>query len=164
MTTLSRRRSRRTAGTTSSRLSSQKRRRPSGGPPSNAQARAHTGRDLVRFFMQMQADIKLFHWQTSSYAAHMASDALFASLVEKTDAFVEQYMGRHGRVNMGQRGVGITLRNVSKGQMVRALRLWDTFLARFPSRLLAQTDYNLLALRDDIQGDIRKAAYLLTLK
>ena len=139
--------------------------------PASASSRATVpgrvakGRTIVAVLMQLQCDVKIFHWQTHGFAAHKMSDELHAVLIEKIDAFVEQYMGgRSDRVNFGARGTTLKLRNVSSADLVKALRAAASFLTKSLPGQISRSDTDLLTLRDDILGALRKAQYLMTLK
>ena len=41
------------------------------------------------FFLQLQNNILLFHWNTTSYSAHKASDKLYKNLATLIDKFIE---------------------------------------------------------------------------
>ena len=47
--------------------------------------------------LQIQNQIKIFHWQTFSYAEHGAFDTAYDSFVGNVDKFLEMYMGKYGR-------------------------------------------------------------------
>lgn len=50
--------------------------------------------DIFATFLGALDQIKMFHWTTMSYARHKALDDLHGSLSEKTDKFIESWMGR----------------------------------------------------------------------
>lgn len=43
----------------------------------------------VLFFLQLQNNVQLFHWNTTSFASHKATDALYKTLAPLIDAFIE---------------------------------------------------------------------------
>ena len=137
---------------------------PSASASAPTPGRVAKGRTIVAVLMQLQCDVKIFHWQTHGFAAHKMSDELHAVLVEKIDAFVEQFMGRYGRVDFGTRGTTLKLRDVSSANLVKTLRAAASFLTKSLPGRISRSDTDLLTLRDDILGAIRKAQYLLTLK
>ena len=49
--------------------------------------------------MQVQCQVKVFHWQTKIYAKHIALDRLFDSIIDNIDEFTETAMGKYGRVD-----------------------------------------------------------------
>lgn len=50
--------------------------------------------EMFAVFLGALDQIKLFHWTTMSYPRHKALDDLHASLSDKTDKFIESWMGR----------------------------------------------------------------------
>ena len=51
-----------------------------------------TGGDIVSSLLTIRNQVKLYHWQTGSFARHKATDDLTAALDLNIDAFVESYM------------------------------------------------------------------------
>ena len=49
---------------------------------------------ITLFFLQLQNNIQLFHWNTTSFAAHKASDKLYKNIVTLVDAFIEHSLER----------------------------------------------------------------------
>ena len=52
-----------------------------------------SGSRLVLFLIQLQVCVRMFHWQTRSYAEHTAAGGLFDKIVQLTDSIIERYMG-----------------------------------------------------------------------
>ena len=46
--------------------------------------------EIVRFFFTLQLNIKMYHWNTTSYARHKATDDFGGKLLSLIDKFVEQ--------------------------------------------------------------------------
>ena len=56
---------------------------------------------IVVMFLQMLNTVKLFHWKTTSFAQHKATDDLYSNLNSSIDSFVEILLGKTGtRVNL----------------------------------------------------------------
>ena len=56
---------------------------------------------IVTFFLQMLNTIKLYHWKTTSFAQHKATDELYSILNKNIDSFIEIMLGKTGnRINM----------------------------------------------------------------
>ena len=53
--------------------------------------------ELARGLLGVTMQLKVYHWQTPSYARHKASDALVASLTDKTDKIIEVLQGAAGK-------------------------------------------------------------------
>jgi len=50
--------------------------------------------EIVQKFLVLLNTVKLFHWKTTSFAAHKASDELYSSLNSNIDKFVEVLLGK----------------------------------------------------------------------
>jgi hypothetical protein len=55
-------------------------------------------KQMIECFLTMQMTMKLYHWQTSSYARHKSSDEIFQRLITLVDEFIESYQGRYGKM------------------------------------------------------------------
>lgn len=118
----------------------------------------NSGADLVSFLFGLQIAIKMFHWQTDSYAAHVESGALFGKIVDLTDEFIEQYMGIYGRPRMPAKA-SAPIANMTPTAMQKTLRDGIAYLkTRVPA------DNHLQNVRDELSGEMAKALYLLTMK
>ena len=60
----------------------------------------YSHQNIVTMFLQMLNTVKLYHWKTSSYAQHKATDDLYSSLNESIDSFVEIMLGKNGFYNV----------------------------------------------------------------
>jgi len=50
----------------------------------------------------MEQQMRIFHWQTKSYARHQAFGMIYGQLGDLIDSFVEAYMGKYGRVQVSE--------------------------------------------------------------
>lgn len=107
-----------------------------------------------------QCMLRLYHWHTPSHARHVAAGGLLEILEDKVDTFVEQLQGaRAGRVTLTKDRV-IPLKNMTDDDAVK-------FLEGFRKWLTSDIDIHkhelsLMALRDEIVGDVDKTLYLFT--
>ena len=53
-------------------------------------------REITVKFLEILLMIKLFHWKTTSFATHKATDELYASLNVNIDSFIEVLLGKSG--------------------------------------------------------------------
>ncbi len=120
--------------------------------------------DLVNFFFTLTNQVKLYHWQTTSYARHVASDSLFSSLQNKMDKFMEVYQGKYGRVKPTEEGQLVVKLGVLNHQKVEAyLRSCIEYLQNLvDSGMVSAKDTDLLNIRDDIVGHINQTLYLFS--
>jgi hypothetical protein len=119
-----------------------------------------SGGDLVTHLLTIRNQIKLYHWQTGSFARHKATDDLTAALDTNIDAFVESYMGRYGRPSVSG---SIKLHNFSESAAKSFVARETTYLQTVLPRKIGKDDTDLLNLRDTILGDLTKVSYLFTL-
>jgi hypothetical protein len=119
-----------------------------------------TGGDIVTHMLTIRNQVKLYHWQTGSFARHTATDGLTATLDTLIDSFVESYMGRYGRPKVSG---SIKLHNFSESAAKSFVAQQTTYLASVLPKKIKSTDTDLLNLRDEILGELNKVLYLFTL-
>jgi len=119
---------------------------------------------LVSTFLGIQAQFKVFHWQTGSYAKHKAFDSIYGEFDGLIDGFMETYMGKYGRVALEGEEDSIQLSNIGEVNMGTYLETLTEFLLSFNNKLNEQRDSDLLNIRDEMLGELNKLKYLLTLK
>jgi DNA-binding ferritin-like protein len=119
---------------------------------------------IIRVMIEMINIVKLYHWNTKSYAEHKATDELYERLNSNIDKFVEVYLGKDGsRIQKWNRNVDIPQLESTKSLKSRVFSFRD-FLVGLTRTLDAKKDSDLLSIRDDILSDINQFLYLLTLK
>ena len=61
---------------------------------------------IVHVFIELLNIVKLYHWKTTSYAQHKATDELYATLNDHLDKFVETMLGKDGsRIEQWEREI-----------------------------------------------------------
>ncbi len=120
-----------------------------------------SGGDIVSHLLTIRNQIKLYHWQTHSFARHTATDNLTLALDTAIDAFVESYMGRYGRPKV--RG-SIKLHNFSESAARTFVAKESKYLESELPKKIGKGDTDLLNLRDTILGELTKVSYLFTLQ
>jgi hypothetical protein len=119
---------------------------------------------LMSTFLGIQAQFKVFHWQTQSYSKHKAYDGIYESLGGLVDTFMETYMGKYGRVALEGESDAILLGNIGEVNIEEFLETICEFLFSFNHKLDSNRDSDLLNIRDEMLGSINQLKYLLTLK
>lgn len=119
-----------------------------------------SGGDIVTHLLTIRNQVKLYHWQTGSFARHKATDDLTATLDTNIDAFVESYMGRYGRPSVSG---SVKLHNFSESAAKAFVAKETKYLETELPRKIGKSDTDLLNLRDTILGDLTKVSYLFTL-
>ena len=149
-------------GSKSKRASGGSRKRSSG-----SSAIAGLARLVIPEFLEMINTIKIYHWKTSSYATHKATDQLFADLNTKTDEFVEVLLGkseinRDKILNFPSAKIQSFANNVDCRKQIDG---YKRFLIELPANknFNAMANVDLLAIRDEILALLNQFLYLLTL-
>ena len=118
---------------------------------------------LITNFITLQQQFRILHWQTKSYARHIAYGGIYDSLDDLIDNFVEVYMGKYGRVEFTSGEGSIVLKNTSVLGLNEFLNQNIEFLISLTDSLNQTKDTDLLNIRDEMMGEINKLKYLLTL-
>ena len=107
--------------------------------------------------------VKLYHWKTTSYAQHKATDELYANLNTNIDTFVEIMLGKTGaRVNLtGHKSIPL-LDYINVGDFAKEINKYKNFLINI--NISATNNSDLLNVRDEILGNLNQFTYLLTFK
>lgn len=119
----------------------------------------------IHFFLQLQSQIKLHHWQTRVYARHMATDKMLGKLSDTIDAFVEVYIGKYGRPKILGKNASLSLHNLTEAGATRLVNAALKYLqGPLTKSLNPVMDTDLLNIRDEIIADLNQLLYLFTLK
>ena len=120
--------------------------------------------NIVTKLLTFQNQIKILHWQTTSYAEHKTLDGLYGDLSGHIDEFIETFMGKYGRI-LAQNNFNISLENYKNmSPMSLMLDMENYLINELPTMLDAKKDTDLLNIRDEILGSVNQTKYLLTLK
>jgi hypothetical protein len=120
--------------------------------------------EQIHFFFHLRDQIKLYHWQTRSYARHIATDKILEALEKSIDSFVEVYIGKYGRPKLTGKNSTITLHNLSEAGATRLITAAVKQLQGPLIKSLKEYDSDLFSIRDDIVADLNQLLYLFTLK
>ena len=111
--------------------------------------------------------VKLYHWKTTSYATHKATDELYTKLNGNIDSFIEVLLGKSGTRTdlMGHKNIRLVDLS-SFESLKREIDEFKGYLIRLNDnkamKLMSNTDlYN---IRDTILGDLNQFLYLLSFK
>ena len=122
-------------------------------------------KEIAVIFLEMLLMVKLFHWKTSSYATHKATDELYTKLNANIDSFIEILLGKSGsRIDL-MSNKSIKLVDLSSQEALkREIESFKSYLVSLDDnkamRSMSNTDlYN---IRDTILGDMNQFLYLLT--
>jgi hypothetical protein len=110
----------------------------------------------------MSTNIKLYHWQTTSYAQHKATDDLLTSILPLIDTFIEVYMGRYQRPKFSN-DFNILVEELTTDSLIRLINEYISFLKKDVPTYLKSSDTDILNIRDEMLANFNKTLYLLTL-
>ncbi len=115
----------------------------------------------VNFFLGLQVQMKINHWQTKGYARHMAFGGFYGTMDGLIDTFVESAMGKYGRFILNDETKTVQLNNLSDLDMKGLINTVREALVQIE---LDEKDTDLLNIRDEMIGEVNKLSYLLTLE
>lgn len=119
------------------------------------------GSSLDEHFVNLllfQAQLKIMHWGTESYAQHKAYMKTYNSVDEGLDALVESYQGYHGRIDFGNSCEFISFSDVEPNSWLKSMmECLTTLRENFK-------ESDLQNLTDELLANVSRLMYLLTLK
>jgi DNA-binding ferritin-like protein len=118
--------------------------------------------NVITPLVKFQQQIRIFHWQSDTYAQHKAFGKLYESLDGLVDEFVETYMGIFGR-SKPTVTFQITLKPLDSIETVEAIiENFKLYLQDMSDTISSQTD--LLNIRDELLALVNHLKYRLSLK
>jgi DNA-binding ferritin-like protein len=124
-------------------------------------------KEITIEFFEMLLMIKLFHWKTSSYATHKATDDLYTKLNANMDSFIEVLLGKTGlRIDlMGTKSIRL-IDLSSPESFKKEIEAFKGYLVSLNdnSTMKRMSNTDLYNIRDTILGDLNQLLYLLTFK
>jgi hypothetical protein len=118
----------------------------------------------INFFFSMRQQIKLYHWQTDTFARHKATDEVVEALDSSIDKYVEVYMGKHGRPKMTSSTNTISVQNMADKTAAKFIKGCIAYLQGPLVKRLKPTDSDLVNIRDEMLSELNQLLYLYTLK
>lgn len=127
--------------------------------------------EIISPLLTIQNQIKIFHWQTRSFAQHKSLDDAYSELGSLIDEFVETYMGIFGRIYATDGDFNLQLTNIdysleSKGLSSNVVSFIDASIEYLKSYSLdpeLKDKSDLLNIRDEMLGTLNQLKYLLSL-
>lgn len=122
----------------------------------------NTLKNIVTTFLEVQNQMRIYHWQTQSFARHKASDQFIETFGLKMDLFMEILQGKKGRIKINSNNI-IKLKNLSDNDMVQYIKEFKYYLLNnLTNTLDKKNDTDLLNLKDEIVAELNKLLYLFT--
>ena len=119
--------------------------------------------NFIKILLNMTNSIKLYHWQTKSFARHKATCDLFNNLQSLIDEFIEVYMGRYDRPSFPD-GFKLHIKELSDESANELVQEYIDYLKNELPKYLKSSDTDLLNIRDDMLSNFNKIKYLFNFK
>ena len=120
--------------------------------------------ELVSTFFNVLNHIKLYHWNTRSYARHKSSDEFVEKITSLSDRFIETYIGKKNYTyNLTSKPIYLTIDTLNDASVIYCLEQFIDFLTNDIKKYIKDTDSELLNIRDEIMAITRQTLYLYRL-
>jgi len=116
---------------------------------------------LISPLLRIQNQLRIFHWQTESYAQYKAFGKTYEALDELIDTFVETYIGKYGKVK-AKLTYNLELDNLSE-EYLTYIDDYISYLLSLNNELDSTKDSDLLNIRDEMLTSLNRLKYLLSL-
>ena len=124
-------------------------------------------KEITIVFFEMLLMVKLFHWKTTSYPTHKATDELYTKLNANMDSFIEVLLGKTGLRTDLMSNKNIRLKDLSSiDSLKREIEAFKGYLVSLNNNITMKKMLNtdLYNIRDTILGDMNQFLYLLSFK
>lgn len=117
---------------------------------------------IIHAALECNAQFKLFHWQTFSFAQHEAFDKVGKDLSKKFDLLVETLLGRYR--NFEYKPIVIQLVPYSNENILKEIEKYIQFFSQNQCPVINKQDSDAQNIVEEIVADLNKLKYLLTLE
>jgi DNA-binding ferritin-like protein len=109
-----------------------------------------THKSIVISLLQFSNLLKLFHWNTRSYALHISSDTLYTSLSSNIDKLIEILLGNN---RLSPFNASIQIATLSNDKFFKKITSFKSLI------LSIRTNDNVANICDDILNDVDHFIY-----
>jgi hypothetical protein len=134
---------------------------------SNSSSLSAFQKEITVVFLEMLLMVKLYHWKTTSYATHKATDELYTKINANMDSFVEVLLGKSGVRTDLMSHKHIRLVDLSSAEALkREIEGFKGYLVGLNDNkaMKKMSNNDLFNIRDTILGDLNQFLYLLSFK
>ena len=117
----------------------------------------------IKNLLTILNQLKVYHWQTTSYAQHKALGRAYDALNDLIDQYIEVYMGKYGRIEAKGGSTTVDLFNTDQLPVDGFINNAIEYLVNLeiPDE---KADTDLINIRDEMLAELNKLKYLLTLE
>ena len=116
----------------------------------------------ISTFLAIQAQLRILHWQTKSYAEHQALGKAYDALDDLIDQFVEVHSGKYGNT-LAKTNFQFTASNYKDSNVMALMDSYIAYLTNELPLICKEGDSDLLNIRDEMLAVINQTKYLLRL-
>ena len=117
---------------------------------------------LFSFVLSLQNQLKLWHWQTDSFAQHKAFGDIYDSIDDTIDRFIEVYLGKFGKKS-GSPEYQTKFYSLEHKEPTEVVQAYIDMLNQEIAEHIRESS-EILNIKDEIVADLEKLKYLLTLQ
>lgn len=115
--------------------------------------------EMIQFFFTLQLLNKLYHWNTTSFARHKATDGFSDNLADLIDKFVEVFIGRY-KIKPQVNKINLNSDYLSDTGIIKLFEQTRKYLENMTNKIPYS---DLLNIRDELLAEVNKMLYLFTL-
>lgn len=116
----------------------------------------------IKTILNFQNELRLHHWGTKSYAAHIALGTAYTGIDVLLDTFAETYMGTFGKDELREINE-LNLNGPHKTTAMQVLSSFEEFLIKELPNEIGSDQTALLNIKDEMIALVQQTKYLLTL-
>ncbi len=116
----------------------------------------------ISTFLTIQAQLRILHWQTKSYAEHKALGKAYDALDGLIDQFVEVHSGKYGNT-LAKTNFQFNAVNYKDANVMALIDSYIAYLTNELPQVCKQGDTDLLNIRDEMLSVLNQTKYLLRL-
>ena len=116
----------------------------------------------ISTFLTIQAQLRILHWQTKSYAEHKALGKAYDALDGLIDQFVEVHSGKYGNT-LAKTNFQFSAVNYKDANVIALIDSYIAYLTNELPLVCKQGDSDLLNIRDEMLSVLNQTKYLLRL-
>lgn len=128
--------------------------------------KSSNGYDLVICLLELLMSVKFYHWRTSSYSTHKATDELYGDLNDNIDEFTETLMGAMGSRIPATNKLHLIIPSDNKHMATlidKSVKMLSDFDFAKLGKTAGTSTTDLMNMRDEMVGHLHQTLYLLTL-
>lgn len=119
---------------------------------------------VITNLLQILNLVKLYHWKTSSYSTHKATDELYSKLNENIDEYIEVMLGKMNTKFDLKDISTLKIKNIDNNKVLeKEIKQFILDFYKINNKLDSKHDTDLLNLRDEIIASLNQFLYLLRL-